>query len=409
MYFIKNALKFISSKYNIVLIIFIIATYFFFEFFIEIDLANQNVTWIYSTSMQTLAALIALLPISYAYYINNLDNEQSEIYDRYVIEGLKKEVYNNMMFVILYSLVVIVFNLLSFFILNEAEESLFIALLTIEAIGLISIYIYKLFDPNRVKAVLMELDNSSSNQESTVFISLDVFITQYLELEESVKNFISNERDNTLIDKLPLYDIVDIFNKDYKEIRENYDTFKEIIFHRNNLIHNYTNTTVDSAKYLRLVELTDLFDKFNIAFITKNIFGNVVKVKNIVEKCIKEYLLDKQNNLQNNSELPIDFKDEIISLLNSYFVSDYYVSSSLESDGKVDFELIQNNYSENSIVGIDIKAISSSKIKVIKDAYFARLSDEYTYLFLINYDAANNTFTIYYQTKDKEIKNLIVK
>lgn len=412
MYFFKNALKFLLSRYNIFLMAFIITTYIVFELFITIDLQNQNVTWIYSTSMQTLAALIALLPISYAYYINNLDNEQSEIYDRYVIEGLKKEVYNNMMFVILYSLIVIVFNLLSFFVLNSAQESFIIALLSIEAIGLISIYIYKLFDPNRVKVVLMEFDNAIENDdkdENEVSISLDVFITQYLELEEGVKDFISNERDNTLIDKLPLYDIIDIFNKDYAEIRDNYDTFKEIIFHRNNLIHNYTKTTVDNTKYLKLVELTDLFERFNLAFITKNIFGNVVKVKNIVEKCIKEYLLDKQNDVQNAEGVPLDFEEELISLFNSYFVSDYYFTSSLDSDGKVDFELIQNNYSEKSIVGIDIKAISAHKIKVIKDAFFARLSNEYTYLFLINFEANTNTFMVYYQTKEKEIKHIIIK
>lgn len=409
MYFIKNALRFVLTKANIIFVLILATTYIIFRLFFTINLANQNVTWIYSTSMQTLAALIALLPISYAYYINNLDNEQSEIYDRYVIEGLKKEAYNNMIFVIFYSLLIIILNLLGFFILNQAEESLVIALFSIEAIILISIYIYKLFDPNRVKVVLMEFDNALPAEAGDISISLDVFITQYLELEEAVKDFISNERDNTLIDKLPLYDIIDIFNKDYAEIRDNYDIFKEIIFHRNNLIHNYTHTVVDYSKYLKLVELTDLFDKFNVAFITKNIFGNVVKVKNTVEKCITEYLLDKQNDLQQNGVLPEDFKDEIISLLKSYFVSEYYISNSLESAEKVDFELVQNNYTEKRILGIDIKAIAINKIKVIKDSFFVRLSKEFAYLFLINYDSTTNIFTVFYQTKDKEIKTLIVK
>jgi hypothetical protein len=361
--------------------------------------------------MQTLGALIALLPISYAYYINNLDNEKSEILDSYVVDQLKRDVYFDLMLVISYCFTVILVNLTGFIFINELNLSLIVIMLSIEGIGLIAFYILRLFNPNKVNEILKSYDTSSSVSDSNVkgSISLDSFITEYLELEKQVKDFLSNENDNSLVDKLPLYDIVDVFSKDFDEIRENYDSFKEIIFHRNNLIHNYSDTNVDHSKYNKILELIDLFKRNNNAFISKNIFGNTLSIKSIVEKSLREYLLDMQNRNKLNQEIALDFKEDVVSLLHSYFISDYYTTVSLDDAEEADFEIIQNNYSERKIVGIDIKSIKSKNITTISASFFSRLKNKFSYLVLINYDPLNNVFTLIYQTKDQELRHVIVK
>ena len=406
---VKHVFKFLTTKYNLALTLFLIIVFVIFRFIVEIQLVPSNITWIYSSSMQTLAALIALLPISYGYYINNLDNEKSEGFDSYVINRLKSDVYYDMMTVIIYSLLVIIINLLSFFINYNIQFSFIIALLTIEGIGLISLFIYRLFDPNKVKEIFKEFDTSSGTISTQQVISLDVFITKYLELETAVKDFISNENDNLLIDNLPLYDIVDNLSKDFPEIYENYDAFKEIIFHRNNVIHNYTETAVDYQKYEKVLEFIDLFDKLNNMFIQNKIFGNVVKVKSIIEKCLKEYLLDMQNKNIEIGSVPTAFKEEIISLLHSYFISDYYFTNSLEDAQDTDFEVIQNNYSERKLLGLDVKSINAKSLTSIATSYFHRLDHRFMYLFLINFNPKQNIFNVMYKTKDKELHSIIVK
>ena len=408
MNFIKRALKFLSNLYNVILTLILIIVFVLFRFVIQIDLTAANVTWIYSSSMQTLAALIALLPISYGYYINNIDDAKSEEFDSYVIERLKSDVYYNMMTVILYSLFVIILNLISFFVNYNVMAAFIIALLTIQGIGLIALYIYRLFDPNQVREVLKEFDTSKDIDPNQKLISLDSFITEYLELESQVKDFISNENDSELVDNLPLYDIVDNLSKDFPEIQEHYDTFKEIIFHRNNLIHNYTDTVVDFSKYEKMIDLKELFEKWNIAFVQKKIFGNVVKIKNTIEKVLQEFKIDHQNKtVVEGTELE-DYKEEMVSLLHSYFVSDYYFTKSLDNAGDTDFEVIQNNYSERKLIGIDIKAIHKRNTTQISNAFFKRMEGRFLYLFLINFEPTQKVFTVQYKTKDNELRNFII-
>jgi hypothetical protein len=367
-----------------------------------------DATWIYSSSMQTLAALIALLPISYGYYISNLDEEVKEEMDSYIIERLKRDVYYNMMTVIIYSIFVIVLNLISFFVEYSDYAILLIALLTIEGIGLMALYIYRLFDPNKVKEIMKEFDISNETNLNQTHVSLDTFITQYLELETQVKDFISNKNDNELVDKLPLYDIVDHFSKDFVEIGEHFDTFKEIIFHRNNLIHNYNDTFVDNNKYQKMLELKEIFIKHNTTFVQKYIFGNVSKIKNIIEKVLKEFKTDYQNRSVGSNHLPEDFKEEIVSLLGSYFVSDYYFTNSFEQAKDVDFEIVQSNYSERRLVGIDIKSINQKNYTQIANHFFNRTSGRFMYVFLINFEPLQKLFTIQYQTRDNALRTFTV-
>ena len=407
MKFLKSALKFLSSFYILLLTSVLIILFFIFFFLVPLDLTGDS-TWIYSSSMQTLAALIALLPISYGYYISNLDREVRAEMDSYIIERLKRDVYYDMMTVIVYSIFVIVINLLSFFVYFTDITILIIALLTIEGIGLMAVYIYRLFDPNKVKEIMKELDISKDIESNQTKISLDTFITEYLELETQVKDFISNENDNEIVDKLPLYDIVDHFSKDFNEIGEHFDTFKEIIFHRNNLIHNYNDTFVDYNKYEKMLELKEIFDKLNLNFIQKNIFGNVVKIKNNIEKVLKEFKTDNQNRGIDSNYLPEDFKEEIVSLLASYFVSDYYFTNHLEEAKDVDFEIVQSNYSERRLVGIDIKSINQRNYTQIASDFFKRNSGRFMYVFLINFEPIQKIFTIQYQTKENELRTFTV-
>jgi hypothetical protein len=409
MEFVKKALNFLGSLYNIILTVFLIVVFIVFTVWIQIDLTASNVTWIYSSSMQTLAALIALLPISYGYYINNLDDEKYEELDGYIVEKLKSDVYHNMMTVIIYSLFVIILNLIGFFIVFNVIFAFIIALLTIEGIGLIAIYIYRLFDPNQVSEVLKEFDSSYNVDPDQKQISLDTFISEYLELETQVKDFVSNENDNELADGLPLYDIVDNLSKDFPEIQENFDIFKEIIFHRNNLIHNYTDTVVDYGKYSKMIELKELFEKLNTMFVQKRIFGNVVKIKNTIEKALKEYRTDYQNISVVQGDVPSDFKEEIVSLLHSYFVSDYYFSKSLDNARDTDFEVIQNNFSERKLLGIDIKSIHKKSVTQISTSFFKRMNSRFLYVFLINFEPTTRIFTVYYKTKDNELRTYTVK
>ena len=272
MAFLKHVTSFLTSWYTMILTILLIGVYFIMVFWVKIDMSPANATWVYSSSMQTLAALIALLPISYGYYINNLDLAEGDNFDSYVIERLKRDVYYDMMTVIVYSLIIIILNLIGFFLEYSIISSFVIALLTVEGIGLIALYIYRLFDPHKVREILKEFDQASPTDPNQKNVSLDTFITTYLELETAVKDYLSNENDNELVDNLPLYDIVDTLSKDFPELEEHYTTFKEIIFHRNNLIHNYMDTVVDYNKYKRMMELKELFERLNDTFIRKSIF-----------------------------------------------------------------------------------------------------------------------------------------
>jgi hypothetical protein len=409
MAFIKHIISFFKSLYIVTLSLVVILVFGFLVFIYKIQLDESVSTWVFSSSMQTLGALIALLPISYAYFINNLDNENSNMLDSYVIDQLKRDVYFDLMIVISYCFTVILVNLGGFIFMDTVDLSLVVIFMTIEGVGLIAFYILRLFNPNKVNEILKQYDTSTGDTDNQQSISLDSYITEYLELEKQVKDFLSNENDNSLVDNLPLYDIVDVFSKDFEEISENYDSFKEIIFHRNNLIHNYSDTNVDYSKYLKILELNEVFLKNNNAFITKKVFANILSVKNTIEKSLKEYLLDMQNRSTASTELAADFKEDVVSLLHSYFISDYYTTLSLEEADEADFEITQNNYSERKLVGIDIKSIKSKNITTISSSFFARLKNKFMYLVLINYDPANNSFTIIYQTKDKEVRSTTIK
>ena len=402
-YFWKQLSHFLSLKINIIIFLILLALFITAYFFVNLNTNDNNVTWIFSSSMQTLAALIALLPISYSYYLHNLENEKRDDYDSYIIRRLKKDVYYEMMFVIIYSLFVIVFNLFNLYLIYSLKNALFTVFLTGIAIQFLVIYIYRLFDPDRVNSILRDLDKAPVKQ-SKIKISLDQFITQYLNLEKTVKDYISNENDNEMIDNLPLYDIVDNLSKDFEEINKHYDTFKEIIYHRNNLIHNYTVVEVDYEKYEKILDLISIFEKHNQYFVTSKIFNSIAAVNGIIEKTLSEYLLESVNLKEMDENYLADLKADICSLFHSHFVSNYYITRSLDDASETDFEIVQNNYSNRRIVGIDIRTVMSKKLKDVAEPFFERLQDRFTYLILINYDHKANEYVIIYKTKDNKTR-----
>jgi len=228
-------------------------------------------------------------------------------------------------------------------------------------------------------------------------------------LESAVKDFLSNENDNEMIDKLPLYDIVDNLSKDFPQVLEHYDTFKEIIFHRNNLIHNYMDTAVDYTKYAKMLELKELFERYNDQFIHQKVFPNVGSIRKTIEKGLGEYLIDRQNDLVDIGSILEDYKEDVVSLLHSYFISEYYLTVSLEEASDADFEVLQNNYSERKLLGIDVKSIAPRKLRPIASSFFDRLNERFMYVFLINFDPEHNQFILMYQTKDKGLRSVVVK
>ncbi len=398
--FLKQNFTFLSRSSNLLLYPITLILLLLLIFFSELQEQIANFTWIYSSSMQTLAAIIALLPISYSYYLRKVEDEKGKHYDGYILKKLEKDVYYEMMFVIIFSVITIIVNL--FFLFSDYKEHLAIiaTAFTLYSMQFIIVYIYRLFDPDRVKQLLKEFDQGAKSKPSETQYTLDQFITSYLSLERAVKDFISNERDNELVDGLPLYDIVDELSKDFPDLEQYYDEFKEIIFHRNNLIHNYTDTTVDENKYQKIIELTNYFEQKNMHFISENIFSSVTIVKQNIISALQEYLHDfrtKDGALKQSQVGKLE--ETLASILQAHFVSDYFKTITEDEALDVDFAIVQNNYSNKLLVGVELKMTDVKHFTPLKNAFFKRMKNKYMYPFIINYNLNQNTFIMAYKTK----------
>jgi len=398
--FLKQNYTFLSRRSNLLLYPITLIILLLLIIFSELQDQVANFTWIYSSSMQTLAAIIALLPISYSYYLRKVEDEKGKHYDGYILKKLEKDVYYEMMFVIIFSIITILVNL--FFLFSDYKEVLAIiaTAFTLYSMQFVVVYIYRLFDPDRVKQLLKEFDQGAKTVSSIKQFTLDQFITSYLSLERAVKDFISNERDNELVDGLPLYDIVDELSKDFPDLEKYYDDFKEIIFHRNNLIHNYTDTMVDENKYQKIIELTNYFEQKNTHFISEYIFPSVTTVKQNVVSALQEYLHDfrTKDGILKQSQIG-QFEETLASILQAHFVSDYFKTITEDEALDVDFAVVQNNYSNKLLVGVELKMTEYKHFIPLKNAFFKRMKNKYLYPFIINYNINQNTFQIAYKTK----------
>jgi len=408
--FMKQIIKFIFSRKNLImfLLVCIIVSFLFVNNIL--DTHQSNYTWIYSTSMQTLAALIALLPISYSYFLRKLDDQKSKEFDAYILKKLEKDVYFEMMFVIFFSLFTIVINLFYLFYKFEEVYALVSAFFTLLSVQFVVLYIHRLFDPDRVKDLLKEFDIDTIVDPSQKTMTLDQFITQYLVLETVVKDYISNENTNLLIDEMPLYDIVDNLSKDFPVIEQNFNVFKEIIFHRNNLIHNYNQVVIDYNKYLKIEELIKMFTKLNEQFVAENIFSNATAVKNLVEAAANEYMGDIRNkeDIKEKSHIA-SYEETLSSILSTYFISDYFLTLDFLDSADSDFQVVQNNYSNKKLVAIELKMTSSSNFAAISTAFFTKFKNKFLYIFILNYNYEENYFEVNYLTKDKRVRYDTIK
>jgi len=120
--FLRQNFTFLSRKSNLLLYPVTLLIVLLLILLGSLEQQTGNFTWIYSSSMQTLAAIIALLPISYSYYLRKVEDEKGKHYDGYILKKLEKDVYYEMMFVIIFSIVTILINL--FFLFSEYEEYL---------------------------------------------------------------------------------------------------------------------------------------------------------------------------------------------------------------------------------------------------------------------------------------------
>jgi hypothetical protein len=66
---------------------------FVFLFALTQGVQTLNEATIYATLIAVNSALIALLPISYGFYLNNLESEQTSKFDLFLIKQLQKDSY----------------------------------------------------------------------------------------------------------------------------------------------------------------------------------------------------------------------------------------------------------------------------------------------------------------------------
>lgn len=402
-FFIREIKHFSKIKANQVFFLFILLVILFLGYFSELDKHPDNFTWIYSTSMQVLGALIALLPISYSFYLANIDKTREKEFDSYVLETLKKDGYYELMFVITVSVITIVINLVFFFLQNREIYALIAAFFSLLSIQLVTIFIYQLFDPDRAKIILKQFDVPTEYDPSHKRVTLDEFIMQYEKLEQVVKDFISKDSKNDKLTKMAFYDVMDTYKKDYKMIQIYYNDIKEIIFHRNNVIANYTDVMVDYTKYVKIVAIIKEFQKANEEFISVKVFPSVSTVRNIIDDALKEYL-DGFNHNRGGDIVPAKYQNKLAGILNTKFKSRYYEKLVFAKGATTDFEIVQKNLSKSKLVGIDFKLLDSNRFNTVSKSLFRKLQNDYMYIFTINFNIEHSVFEVAYLTKDRKMR-----
>ena len=66
--------------------------------------------------------------------------------------------------------------------------------------------------------------------------------------------------------------------------------------------------------------------------------------------------------------------EDLTDFLENNFISDYYLTLDFEEKGEADFEVIQNNYSNRKLVGVELKMTDSVNFKKICKPNLAKLS-----------------------------------
>ena len=371
---------------------------FVFLFALTQGVQTLNEATIYATLIAVNSALIALLPISYGFYLNNLESEQTSKFDLFLIKQLQKDAYFEMMFVILFAVITIAIKVL--FLLSPVPVlfTLISVILGLIAIQYVTVFNIRLFDPDRVLKVLSSLDKSSSH-DLVRKVSLDQFIQRYLELETQIKNYISLHQETKLIESLPLYDIVDQFSSEFPMIQEDYQGLKEIIYHRNNIIHNYHKTKIDPLKFDALNILAERYKKATNRFIEEELYANVTVPKNLVLKTCEDFLQDERRLHDFTFH---GFNELLSTLLDTYFTNPL-VQIQHDFDKDLDYLVQLNNYSMQPLLGIAMHHTSEKNFDALAKRVFAT-STKTRYVFAINLSNDKSKFTVMYLTKDKQVR-----
>jgi hypothetical protein len=394
--FVQKSFEFIQRPVNLLLNALIAG--FVFLFATTQGIQTLNEATIYATLIAVISALIALLPISYGFYLNNLESEQTSKFDLFLIKQLQKDAYFEMMFVILFAVITIAVKVL--FLLSPVPVlfSLISVILGLVAIQYVTVFNIRLFDPDRVLKVLSAMDKTSSH-DLVRKVSLDQFIQRYLDLETEIKNYISLHQETKLIESLPLYDIVDQFSSEFPMIQEDYDSLKEIIYHRNNIIHNYHKTKIDPVKFDALNLLTERYKKATNRFIEDELYANVTVPKNLVIKTCEDFLQDERRL----HDFTFHGYNELLStLLDTYFTNEL-VRIQHDFDKDLDYLVQLDNYSKQSLIGIAMHHTSEKNFDALAKRVFGT-STKTRYVFAINLSTDKSKFTMMYLTKDKQVR-----
>ena len=136
---------------------------------------------------------------------------------------------------------------------------------------------------------------------------------------------------------------------------------------------------------------------FNAVYYDWNLFFDCYKG---FLKIIDEFIYDYRNSLIDDGTRKFEtYEEKLSNMLKSSFVSDYYETKEFGEADEVDFEVIQNNYSNRLLVGIDMKVTGSKNFSNYANSIMFRQKDKFIYLFLINLNIKNEMFEVIYLTK----------
>jgi hypothetical protein len=182
-------------------------------------------------------------------------------------------------------------------------------------------------------------------------------------------------------------------------IQEDYESLKEIIYHRNNIIHNYHKTNIDAVKFDQLSLLNDRFKKATNRFIEEELYTNVTVPKSLVVKTCEDFLQDERRL----HDFTFHGYNELVSTLLDTYFSSPLVLIQHDFDKDLDYTVYLNNYSRQPLIGIAMHHTSEKNFDALAKRVFAKATKT-RYVFAINLSTDKSKFTVMYLTKDKQVR-----
>jgi hypothetical protein len=210
---------------------------------------NDQIYWIFSSSVQGIAAFIAILLSGYVFVVNVMDNQA--LRDETLVDvhkNLKSEYYRYLKwlsflagFSIIASIVMLIINPYEMCLKPWLFWPTILAVILTVIVGLG--FVLKVIDPKKYEkkvADMLSQEPSSPSQQVTVGAFMEEFIKLEKELRQVYENspFIVQRQSTGLPWPKRLWEIIDIFSKtelfrNGKEV----DMLREVIRMRNLLVH----------------------------------------------------------------------------------------------------------------------------------------------------------------------------